>query len=101
MFDYLVLSLAAWRITNLLVYEDGPWDIFGKIRDLIGVKYTSTSDPYGTNVIATAFTCLWCLSPWIGLLMMLSYLLTPTATFYFAVPFALSTMAIVIDKVTT
>lgn len=68
----VVLSLATWRITNLLVHEDGPGDIFVKLRSFIGVRFDEHSNRYGTNMVAQAFTCVWCLSIWIAAIMTLS-----------------------------
>ena len=39
MFEFMVSSLATWRIAHMLVEEDGPWDIVSKFRSVIGVKY--------------------------------------------------------------
>ena len=58
--------LATWRITNLLVAEGGPGDVLARFRDRIGVAYDESSRPYGRNLFAQAFTCIWCLSIWIG-----------------------------------
>lgn len=50
----IILALATWRITNLLVNEDGPGDILIWVRCWIE-KYT------------TVLTCEWCTSMWVGL----------------------------------
>lgn len=63
---FVVLSLASWRITSLLVNEAGPFDIFAKFRHFIGVYYDEYSHVKGKNVIAKAFTCIWCLGFWIS-----------------------------------
>lgn len=64
----LVLSFAVWRISSLFVDEDGPGDIFAKIRYYVGVRYDQNSEAYGTNIVADAFTCLWCFSVWVSFL---------------------------------
>jgi hypothetical protein len=66
--EYALVVLAAWRVTSLLVREDGPFDLLARFRYLIGVRYNELSEPYGTNVVASAFACTWCLSVWIGFL---------------------------------
>ena len=58
--------LAVWRISNLLVNEQGPGDVLGLLRDRIGVAYDEHSRAYGKNILASAFTCIWCLSVWVG-----------------------------------
>lgn len=65
---FVVLSLASWRITSLLVNEGGPFDIFARFRGFIGVYYDEYSNVHGKNVFAKAFTCVWCLGFWISLM---------------------------------
>jgi len=96
--DYLILGLATWRISNLLVNEDGPWEVFTKLRDILGVRFDEHSKAYGTNVISRMLACIWCLTPWLGLLVTLGYWLHPVAATWVAMPFALSTIAIVVER---
>lgn len=52
----LIISiLAAWRLTHLLVKEDGPWDIFARIRDRLGEGFWGK-----------LMDCFKCLSMWIA-----------------------------------
>ncbi|MCC6317014.1 MAG: DUF1360 domain-containing protein [Gemmatimonadaceae bacterium] len=52
----LLLSvLATWRLTHLLVEEDGPWDIVVKVRARLG-----------NTVAGRAMDCFYCLSLWIA-----------------------------------
>lgn len=62
----VVLGLVCWRITSLLVNEDGPLDIFARFRRRIGVYYDEYSNVHGKNVIARALTCVWCTSVWVA-----------------------------------
>lgn len=66
MIDLVLLSLASWRLTSLIVQEDGPFDIFIKIRLWLGVAYDQNSQPYGKNVIARGILCMWCASVWVS-----------------------------------
>ena len=95
----IVLSPAVWRITSLLVYEEGPWDVFPKLRYWLGVRYDDMNyEPYGTNVVADAFTCMWCLSPYVGAVIMVVWLVFPWSIFVF-LPFSFSAVAIIIEAV--
>jgi hypothetical protein len=100
----LILTLATWRISSFLVVdgdnepENGPFDIFAKIRNWVGVRYDEYSQPYGTNVISKAMTCLWCFSVWIGIGLTAMWLICPATTLIFCLPFALSAGAIGIKK---
>lgn len=94
----IVLALACWRIVSLLVNEDGPFDIFVKFRYFIGVRYDERSIPHGKNVVAGAFSCVWCASVWVGLALAF---FSPTNTgvlSYFLTAFALSAAAIIVEK---
>lgn len=81
----LVLILATWRISSLLVSEDGPFKIFARFRILI-IRFTEV------------FSCLWCASIWIGLGFTILYTRAPEVAFWIALPFALSAGAILWDK---
>lgn len=58
--------LLTWRLTSLLVSEEGPFDAFVQIRDAIGVSTDEFSQCVGENVFAKAFCCFWCASVWVG-----------------------------------
>ena len=93
----LLLGLAVWRITSFLVNEDGPFCIFVKFRHIIGIRYDKFSKPYGKNIIAEGFTCVWCLSVWISAALAW---LSPNAVnvhMYLITVLALSTFVIIVD----
>lgn len=75
--ELILLALATWRITSLLKDEEGPFDIFVKLRKYFGVIDTDevVFDEYGNTTIeplriiddtfiAKLFECHWCLSVW-------------------------------------
>lgn len=98
--EFLVLCLGVWRISSLLVNEGGPWDIFRKVRSAIGFEH----DPPGIPTVAPdgfwgeLFSCVWCISMWVGGVLTLSYFLAPGAVFWILLPFAVSGAAIFIDR---
>ena len=52
----LVLSLlATWRVTHLLAYEDGPWDVFVRLRTALG-----------NGVLGRLVDCFQCVSIWVS-----------------------------------
>ena len=54
---WLILGiLAVWRIAHLFYAEDGPWDVFVKLRILAG-----------TGVWGGLLDCFYCLSLWVSL----------------------------------
>jgi hypothetical protein len=83
-------GLATWRVSNMIVHEAGPFDMFVKFRELWGVKHyddgTVESYPDGVPV-----SCIWCTSVWVGLVMLLMPKL-------FAAALAMSAVAVFGDK---
>ncbi len=95
--DLAILALATWRLTSLLSNEDGPGEVFAKIRSKLGVRYDQQSKPYGTNLVSQALSCVWCASWWIGLFWTALYLVWQPSV-YLALPLALSAGAIIIEE---
>ena len=95
---FFYLSLAAWRLASLISNEDGPWMIFRRLREAAErwcKKYRFCRE-FG---IYELFSCEWCNSIWIGVGLTLLYLWIGEAIFYLALPFALSTVVIIIKYV--
>lgn len=74
MFELILLSLATWRITSLLTEEDGPADIFVRLR--------KHYNPLGV------LDCFWCTSIWVAWAISLDFIKG----------LALSALAIIIQK---
>lgn len=60
----IIVTLATWRLSSLLSNEEGPFGVFEKFRELVGVRYNQYSEPYGLNGLADGVLCLWCNSVW-------------------------------------
>jgi len=95
--DYLILALATWRLSSLIVNEAGPWDLLAKFRAWIGIYYDDHSEVQGKNVVARAMTCVWCISIWVALFLTVMKFIVP-ATPVLMLPFALSAVAIMIEE---
>jgi len=95
---FLYLSLAAWRLASLIANEDGPWMIFKRLRKRAEqwcMKY-----PFCRDLgLYELFACEWCNSVWIGALITVLYFWLDGAILYLALPFALSTVVIMIKNV--
>jgi hypothetical protein len=52
---FILCTLAVWRIAHLLACEDGPFDIFVKLRILAGDSFWGT-----------LLDCFYCLSVWVA-----------------------------------
>lgn len=60
-----ILSLSVWRISSLLVYERGPFDMFEKLRKKAGVSHDDNHEPSGWDdgrYFAVMLSCIWCTS---------------------------------------
>lgn len=96
--DIIILALATWRISNLFVNEDGPFMMFAELRRLAGVRYDKASEPVAGNEVAKLFTCIWCFSVWLGLIVAVAYYFYPIRTYWVCLPFALSALVIGWDR---
>jgi hypothetical protein len=67
MLRFLVHALAVWRISYMLVNEDGPNRVFRKLRQASGMEYggPDSSKAYAWNDW-TPLHCILCTSVYIG-----------------------------------
>ena len=68
----LFLPIAVFGITYIMRYTDGPFDIFRKLRILLGFKYIMDNGneleiPDDTKFLCKLYSCVPCLSTWIGM----------------------------------
>ena len=84
----IVASLATWRITALLWYDNGPFDVFLKLRVRVGAHEIPPVTFWGKLL-----GCFWCTSFWVALVC------TAVAWlwWYALLPFALSGAAILLS----
>jgi hypothetical protein len=82
-FTYLVLALAAFRVTRIITTDT----IFEEIREKIWNRFPPTTK------FGYLFTCNWCTGFWVSLVFVLLHLLVPTIVF--VVSLVLSISAIV------
>ena len=68
MHQFILNILITHRLTQLLVNEEGPFDIFVWIRDSAGVELDEFSRCTGSNVFAKGLCCYLCTSVWTGFL---------------------------------
>lgn len=99
--ELAVLALATWRLTHMLLRENGPWGAFRRLRVALGVVYDPQDD---TRIVAFRYeisTCMWCLSMWTGAIAGLVFNYTYYEYFSifirFAVPFAISACCVALD----
>ncbi len=69
--EFLVLSLVTWRLSNLLMFESGPFGVIDKLRHYLGVR--EAYSPRGwQGFISELFGCMYCFSVWTGVALALS-----------------------------
>lgn len=76
-FNFLLFALATWRLSYLLVHEDGPRNLLQNVRDWLG-NYTEVLE------------CVWCTSVWMGLLVSLFNVSLSVYSVVLVIPFALA-----------
>lgn len=72
--ELVLVGFAGWRLASLLVNEEGPFDVFTRFRDVVGVPRVGEI----TGVLPKLFSCVWCTSVWTTLLMWGAYELEAT-----------------------
>lgn len=60
-------ALAVWRISNIIIYEDGPFFVFKKLRFWIGAEDFFGEPTEEPNTIQKLFQCIWCLSIYVSI----------------------------------
>ena len=95
---FFYLALAAWRLASLIANEEGPWQMFKRLRQRAEHwchNYRFCRE-LGLNEL---FACEWCNSIWIGASLTLLYFWVGESLLYVVLPLALSTVVIVIKYV--
>lgn len=93
--DFAILCLATWRISSLLVDETGPFDMFLKLRELVGI----THDEYKRvaeipdRFLPQLLSCMWCTSVWVGFTVSVFYFLLGGVSFWMLFPLTLALSA--------
>lgn len=91
--DLLVRGLAVWRLSEMLVNEAGPLDLFSKLRKTSGIRYSFNHDGKWTPIywpLWNPLHCVYCTSVWVGA----ALTLLPRKV---SMPFALSGIAVLLN----
>jgi hypothetical protein len=78
--------LATWRVTHLLVAEDGPWDLFARLRRRLG-----------KSMLGKLLDCFYCFSLWVSAVFCVFLAQTPKDAFLLWL--SLSAAAILLENV--
>jgi len=98
--EFLIFSLATWRLSSLLVNEAGPFDMFVKIRELTGIQHNEEKEPLVIpgRLFAELLSCVWCTSVWVAIFLFVASQLCLTLALFISTPLALSAVAIILEK---
>lgn len=87
-FELAVLSLAAARLTWMILFDAGPMRVLDRVRHRLDVY-----ESYQRGTIQHFMNCPWCISLWAGLVMCLGYVASPRVALAISVPLAVSFIA--------
>lgn len=92
----VLIGLAAWRLTALMSYERGPFDLFIRLRVLLAFSHNERGEPYGwrSSLINDIIACPWCLGLWMAGAMYGLWQLEPMAV----VAIAASTIMVAVER---
>jgi len=82
--DYVLITLATWRVTRLFIYDAITKFIREQFWDLVTVgKKSELEKPrFGPRrTIADLLSCPWCFSIWAAAVVIFFYLITPYAVY--------------------
>jgi hypothetical protein len=96
--QFFIMGLATWRIASLISNEQGPFYIFERIRERAGECYLPDGTRIATAMLGKLLQCLDCVSVHIGIFWFVVYFFVPNL-WIMSIPFALSAMAIIWEKV--
>lgn len=65
MVNFIIFCLVVYRITNLFVYEHGPFHCFQKLRDFLGVREDEEPEGYFPEL----FSCSHCMSVMVSIVL--------------------------------
>jgi len=100
-FTYLLIfGLATWRVANMLVHERGPFQMFFRLRVRVGIGMDNDGEPVmiPDRFFAELLSCVFCSSIWIAAGWVLFWIFLPVFSLKIATVFALSALAIVINR---
>jgi hypothetical protein len=89
MVEFLVLALAVWRVSRLIVQEEGPFSAFERIRHRLGVDRQETWWHRG-------LACVGCISFWLG--QAVAFCLLGATAYSVCYGLALSAVAVVLMR---
>lgn len=97
--EIIVLGLACWRLASLVCQEDGPFKMFRRVREKVGISHYPDGNicEIPDRFLCNLLSCVWCFSVWVSGGLVVAYIFLPTITIYFVLWLSLSTITIVVN----
>jgi hypothetical protein len=94
--DLAAMGLCTWRLSSLVVNEEGPFCVFLKLRQKLGIIHDPDDKPIDAPdwFLPRLLMCVWCVSVWMGALTYLMWWISPVPVFIFAA----SAIAILVQR---
>jgi hypothetical protein len=89
----IIAILATWRVSCMIYFDPGPFELFERLRENLGVYITDKSGKPKT-FLARQFSCFWCITFYVALLVGPVALLWPWPL----IPLALSGGALLLSQ---
>jgi hypothetical protein len=82
-----------------LVNEAGPFDMFMKLRERVGIQHDEEKIPFliPDGFLPGVLSCVWCSSVWCAGLFVLAWLILPHVALPVALVLALSAVAVIVE----
>jgi hypothetical protein len=103
--ELIVFGLATWRISSLLVDEVGPFRIFIRLRELVGITHDADDniEMIPDRFLPGILSCIYCCSIYVGTFWTIMFYVCKVTEVVLlaqliAMPFALSAIAIIVIK---
>lgn len=95
--ELLVGGISTWRLTHMLLVENGPMRMFRKLREAFGVVYAADDDTQISSFKYEITTCPWCMSVWVAGVATLLLRFVPGGR-WLLYPFAFSAISVFLGK---
>lgn len=90
-YGLLINALATWRVSHMLVHEDGPYEVFKNLRKGMGFEYDIDGDII-IQPTGSIFSCIYCMSVWVAPIFMV-------APAWISKLFAVSALAVILHEI--
>lgn len=92
-YDFILVLLATYRLTSLLVLDFGPYDKILQMREFFISRSDILTDTFKgktINTIADLLQCVFCTSVWVSIIMTFVYFLRSTLSHLLILSFAIA-----------